>query len=518
MTRDDSELQQAGAAEAYEEDLRRQRERDGSAPLAEPSEFGRREANVIRVLNSVFGGPRELDQTEAPPDIADSRFHVVRSLGTGAFGHVVLARDATLKRDVAIKVLHAHHALDPDISRRFLNEARTCANLDHRGIVPVFDWGDDDGLPYIVMAYAPHGHLGQWQDEQADPLPITTVAELVALVAEAVDYAHAQGIVHRDLKPANILLFPRQNAREGEFAFCPRVTDFGLAMSLEPCLEKYSGSSVLIGTPMYMAPEQAGRRRNEIGVCTDVYALGAILYHLLTGQPPHAGASYAELLNESRGEPPARPSQIRSDIDADLDTISLKCLQREPEDRYRSAHALAVDLRAWLSGKSISARRPTFSRRVYNWCRREQRISESAVVIVLLNVLLLAFAVVGTAMSIGLREIPLDSLEMGWTVGFLAFASAIIHGVNFWCAFQMFRGRLGPRLWMIATTFSIFWCILTFLNATGTIIMMPAYKATPGGRLFAMLSVSLLFAAQTSAYLVAGMAIRRHRWSAAPSR
>ncbi len=441
---------------------------------------------------------------------AGRRFSISRSLGAGGFGHVVLAHDSVLGRDVAIKFLHAHHALDDSVSLRFLHEAQTVAKLDHPGIVPVFDWGNDDGISYIVMAYGPSGHLGQWHGRQERPVPVAVAAELVAMVAEAVDYAHEQKVIHRDLKPANILLFPRENAGDREFPFTPRVTDFGVAMRLEPYLNQKMGTSMLIGTPVYMAPEQAGRRQSEIGIQTDIYALGVILYQLLTGRPPHTGESYAEILDHVRNCDPIRPSKWRPDVDDDLEVICLTCLRREPRDRYHSAAALANDLRAFLSGNTISARRLNFRQRVRNWARHEKRLSESAVIITAINVHLLLFGVLGLVLLEMLGEIPHERLQLGWAMAFLSGVNIAVHGFNIWCAWRIAKRNLARTWWSVATACSAIWCMLTLLNAVGIINMIPTYEALPGGRVLAMLSVSLLFAIQTTAYVVAGAALRQY--------
>jgi eukaryotic-like serine/threonine-protein kinase len=306
-----------------------------------------------------------------PPELPQrlGRFEIRRMLGHGGFGVVLLAFDGTLSREVALKIPRPEFLLAHKMPSRFLREAQAAALLDHPGIVPVFEAGEMGPVWYIAAAYVKGPSLAEWLRTASTPLAPRLTAQLVALLADAVQHAHSRGILHRDLKPSNVMLEPRDDGTSSEFPFAPKLTDFGLAKRMESTDDE-TRAGTMLGTPRYMAPEQAGNRYKEISVVTDVYGLGAILHELLMGQPPLVGEPNSDLLHRVEHEetPPARLRGRR--VPKDMETICLKCLEMEQSRRYQTARELADDLRRYLAGEPIRARPPGPARRFVKWARR----------------------------------------------------------------------------------------------------------------------------------------------------
>ncbi|HEV3258953.1 MAG TPA: protein kinase, partial [Gemmataceae bacterium] len=269
----------------------------------------------------------------------------------------------------------------PQERARFQREAEAVAGLRHANIVQVYDVGDHDGRPYFTMEFVEGGSLRQ--KLAGTPQPARQAAELTATLAEAVQVAHQGGIVHRDLNPANVLLTP-----DG----IPKISDFGLARRLEGGAA-LTQSGAAVGTPSYMAPEQAAGKLHVIGPAVDVYALGAILYELLTGRPPFRAETAAETAQQVIYQEPASPSQLNAKVPRDLETICLKCLHKEPERRYASAVALADDLRRFLEERPIQARPLSWGERLWRWGRRKPAVAA---------LMAMALALVGLAVGGGL--------------------------------------------------------------------------------------------------------------------
>src|SRR5262245_17323136 len=281
-------------------------------------------------------GPGGASATDPPPVEEGQPFGdyvLIREVAHGGMGVVYLARQRRLNRLCALKMIRTGELASAWEVRRFYTEAEAAAQLDHSGIVPVYEVGQYEGQHYFSMGYVEGGSLAARLRE--GPLPPREAASLVRQVAEAVDYAHARGIIHRDLKPANVLL-----DRDGR----PRVSDFGLAKRVQGDSGLTAQGQVL-GTPSYMPPEQAAGRTEQVGPAADVYALGGILYCLLTGRPPFQSASVMETLRQVLEQEPVPPRQLNSGVPPDLETITLKCLHKEAEKRYSSAAELAEDLR-----------------------------------------------------------------------------------------------------------------------------------------------------------------------------
>jgi tetratricopeptide (TPR) repeat protein len=309
-------------------------------------------------------------------------YQILSELGRGGMGAVYLALDPRTGRQVAVKVL-LHNGVSAHALSRFQLEGQAVARLDHPGIVRVHELGEDQGRPFLVMDFVEGGSLAQ-RVESGGPLPAEEAAKLAAGIAEALDHAHRQSIVHRDLKPANVLL------ASGDV---PVLTDFGLAKDLSAERERLTETGLMLGTPVYMSPEQTQGKTGGVDERSDVYSLGATLYEMLTGQPPFDTYSLMHLIAAIHGMEPLPPSRVTRGIDPDLDAICLKCLEKDPDDRYASAKALAEDLRRYVAGDAVEVRLPGPAERLRRWAgANPSRVVSGAVV-----ALLLLAAAVGSA-------------------------------------------------------------------------------------------------------------------------
>src|SRR5215469_2008445 len=284
-------------------------------------------------------------------------------LGRGGMGAVYKARQIRLDRIVALKVVLSGAYAGAEELARFQAEAQAVARLQHPNIVQVYEVGEHERRPYFSLEFVDGGNLsGRLAGAPQRP---RDAAVLTQTLARAVQYAHEQGIVHRDLKPANVLVTTGGTVK---------ITDFGLAKRLD-IDSGYTHTGQVMGTPSYMAPEQAAGLVRSIAPATDVYALGAILYELLTGRPPFRGASMLETLEQVRQRDPLPPSQLQPNTPSDLETICLKCLQKDPAKRYVTASELADDLGRFLAGRPIQARPVGRVERVYRWAKRNPALA-----------------------------------------------------------------------------------------------------------------------------------------------
>jgi len=313
-----------------------------------------------------------------------AHFRIRALLGCGAFGFVYLADDLKTDQPVALKLPRLEVLLDPEKRQRFRVEADVTEKLDHPGIVKVLESDVTGPVPFIATRWCDGPDLSQWLafrlEDKLPPPEWRDAVELVAAVADAVDYAHRKGITHRDLKPANILLGSssiEDSPSDGLRQFRPQITDFGLAKLSEIAMAD-SRSSLVIGTPMYMAPERLsvneqydGMTEMERSIAGDIYSLGAILFELLTGQPALAGATYLQLLNGSATPTSLARGGSLSDIPRGLNKIVSICLKRNPHARYASAADFAADLRRCLNDQSIVGRPQTVTRRCSYWILRQ---------------------------------------------------------------------------------------------------------------------------------------------------
>ena len=300
--------------------------------------------DTLRLLNATFHLPLDDFEKSEPLPERIGRYEIQSELGRGRFGIVYRAFDAELKRVVAIKRLRLLEVSNADARRRFTQEAETGARLVHPGIVSVLDAGRDDNYLYLVLAFCEGLNLEHWLEEhQADRISPRNAAFLVKQIGEAVHHGHTQGIVHRDLKPSNVMMMPNDHSPIG---YSPKILDFGFARLLDDN-PRATASNVLVGTPRYMAPEQA--EGVAVGPETDVFALGAILHELLTGTPPFPGSNIFEVLKKLQSCD-LSPMQGLHSQDRDLETMCKKCLRRDPKDRYRTALDLSNDLQRYLDG------------------------------------------------------------------------------------------------------------------------------------------------------------------------
>jgi serine/threonine-protein kinase len=322
-------------------------------------------------------------------------------------GVVYKARHIKLDRIVALKMVLAGAHAGPTELARFQTEAEAVARLQHPNIVQIYEVGEHDGLPFFSLEYVDGGSLQHRMD--GTPLPARTAAALVATLARAMDYAHHRGIVHRDLKPANILLVS-SGAVSGESSdtmhdspittYQPKITDFGLAKRVEQD-SRQTGTGSILGTPSYMAPEQALGQNRNVGPAADIYALGAILYDLITGRPPFKGETVLDTLQQVQSSDPLPPRQLQPKLPRDLETICLKCLEKEASKRYASAGELAEDLQCFVDHKPIKARPSPWWEHALKWARRRPAVAALlaslavTIVVAFLGMLLLWLNAVG---------------------------------------------------------------------------------------------------------------------------
>ncbi|HUQ72265.1 MAG TPA: serine/threonine-protein kinase [Planctomycetaceae bacterium] len=348
-------------------------ERAGTDTDADGPSF-RRKPRPIRLtdrglVTEVFTAPASRGEPAAIslPDGLQDRFRHLEPIGQGGCARVFRAEDQVLGRVVALKFPHATLLADPQAHARFLTELRATAVLHHPHIVALYDAGLSGHQGYIVFEYVPGPTLAEWLSTRSERVDSRLAATIVARIADGVQHAHEAGILHRDLKPSNVLLDDSRPC--GELPFVPRIADFGIARFLNADVT-HTIDEVVLGSPPFMSPEQALGDRQRIGPASDVYALGGILYQLLTQQLPIVGASAADTLRRVLSDEPIPPRRHRPDLPPDLEAICLKCLAKAPGERYASASALQSDLECYLAGEPVSVRPPGVWERAARIARR----------------------------------------------------------------------------------------------------------------------------------------------------
>jgi tRNA A-37 threonylcarbamoyl transferase component Bud32 len=352
-----------------------------AAPLAAPVNDPTRAVPATRMPGAAGGEDFVPIPKAALHGIDIEGYEIIEELGRGGMGVVYKARQVQVNRLVALKMILSSRHAGNEARKRFHIEAEAVARLQHPNIVQLYEVGEHEGHPFFSLEFCEDGTLAHHL--KGEPISTERAARLVETMARAMHYAHERGVVHRDLKPANVLLDGAGN---------PKIADFGLAKRLDGD-QGHTRTGEIMGTPEYMAPEQAAGRIKEIGPCTDIYALGAILYDMLTGRPPFQAPSVLEALELIRSQEPVPPSRLRLKLSRDLETICLKALQKEPRKRYASALEMAEDLKSFLAGEPIKARPVGTIKRAVRWCHRNR-------VVALLLMMLMVIFLSGVVFSV----------------------------------------------------------------------------------------------------------------------
>ena len=378
--------------------------------------------NASPVDEKAASKENELTEKQLPTTFGD--FELIEEIGRGGMGVVYRARQQSLGREVALKLILLDHLASETDRARFYAEARAAAKLEHPHIVPVYDLGDVQGRPYISMKLIEGSTLStQLQNGHMDG---KSAAKLLIPLCQAVQYAHENSVLHRDVKPSNIMI-----NHEGQ-AF---LTDFGLAKDLRetPTLTR---TGAVVGTPAYMPPEQASGQKPTLDPTSDVYSLGAVLYHMITGQPPFVGRTGLETVLMVMEQDPPSPRSLTRGLDRDLEMIILRCLQKPPDLRYASASALEKDLNAYLNNEEIAARSGRFSQIISQVFRETHHfaILENWGLLWMWHSVVLLIVCVATSMLYWMDDKNRLNYFLLWTVGLGAWAAV------FWA----FRRRMGP--------------------------------------------------------------------------
>jgi len=410
---------------------------------SQPTFPDRPKAEASPSTSATLVGPPTVAKPQPVPQATFGDYELIVEIARGGMGVVYKARQTSLNRIVALKMILTGRLAGEDDLFRFKTEAEAAAKLQHANIVAVYNVGDVDGQHYFSMEYIDGQTLAQRLGR--GPLPSRTAAAYLRQIARAVDYAHRQGVLHRDIKPSNILIDAEDQ---------PHVTDFGLAKRLGDGDAGHTRTGAVLGTPSYMAPEQAGGRIKDQGPWTDVYGLGAVLYELLTGRPPFKAETPLDTLMQVLETDPVPPRLLNPKIDSDLETICLKCLEKDPARRYASAEEVAADMQRYLDGDSISAR----SSNMFDYMTRMLDRSQHDVAFQSWSTMVLVFAAITfvehlVVFLLAVGELPPWTKWVARTCQFLAM------GIAFW------RNR-GSRLLPTSAAERELWTIwLAYLGA-----------------------------------------------------
>jgi eukaryotic-like serine/threonine-protein kinase len=446
----------------------------------------RREIAVVESMEEALCITRRNDAavnrsagSSPPPGTVVAGYELIEELGRGGMGVVFKARQVTLKRLVALKMVLAGGFQSPEGRARFLAEAAAVARLNHPNVVQIFECGTQDDRPYFSMELCEGGSLAQRL--RSGPLSPREAAALLRPLAEGAQAAHDQGIIHRDLKPGNILLASGgREPPEGELSagsprplaeLLPKISDFGLAKQTNTDV---TDSVAVYGTPSYMAPEQTVDAR-AIDHRADVYALGAILYECLVGRPPFQAAILLDTLEQVRHREPVPVRQLQPSVPRDLETICLKCLEKEPPQRYATARELADDLGRFLQGEPIRARPSSLLARLTRWCQRPQRVRDAGRLAIILHGSLAAWKALALVLiALGIGMVPRDPGECVFQgLAIIGILNVPQIGIGF-----ATLARWPPALW-IGTILALFHlvfgsaCLLTSVLTFGGLLDDP---------------------------------------------
>ncbi|MCA9085160.1 MAG: serine/threonine protein kinase [Planctomycetaceae bacterium] len=427
-------------------------------------------------------------------------FRLLQVVGRGGMGSVFYALDERLDRHVALKLPRLDVFGNPTLRSRFLREAKVAAGLSHPGLVAVHEFGVSGQLCYLVSEWCPGGDLAAWLRRCPGPLPAQVVARFIQQLASAVAYCHDSGVLHLDIKPGNIILkdsIRTENGSDKEPG-SPMLTDFGLARMVEDNLP-LPHTSLMLGTPLYMAPEQAACRTEDIGRATDVFSIGVVMYELLTGRRLFEGTNSIEILDQVRSD--ANISLPRMDsIPRDLRVICQACLERRPEDRYSSARDLADDLTRFLNGDPVQIRPVSRLRKVGYRIRKPERIWQAGLSTVAIQtpmVLLLAFLWLIISMKL-VRTVPegWDSSQIPFLILLLTVhVPSLVIGIF----------SLNYKWWSVPVglLFSLNFLVPTVLVVLGIMSPMQLYDGNPMAAFLMHYSFAVFAAFQTFAYAAA---------------
>jgi serine/threonine-protein kinase len=332
----------------------------GQGDLTNPNSVGSRTG--VTSNSQITDQQDDASSTKLPEEIAS--YQIVRELGRGGMGVVYHAHDPTLRRDVAMKMILSSELVGRSLLMRFKTEAEAVARLQHPNIVQIFEVGSDNDRPYIALEFVDGPDMAAWIKEK--PISPELAAQSILTLAQAMQYAHDKNVLHRDLKPANVLVGPAGQLK---------ISDFGLAKHLDDNESGKTTTGDILGTPSYMAPEQAAGHSELIGPATDQYALGSMLYALITGRPPFLSAKAMDTVSKVINDEPLPPGKMVSELPRDLETICLKTLQKNPSERYSNCKELAADLQRFLNNEPIAARPISTAERTWRWCKRNPKIA-----------------------------------------------------------------------------------------------------------------------------------------------
>lgn len=451
--------------------------------------------------------------SETFPSISISHFKIERMIGRGGMGNVFLAHDEVLDRPVAIKLPRIDVLGNAKLQKRFLKEAKVAASLRHPGLVEIYEYGASGRYCFLASRWCAGGDLAAWLEQHPIPGDQRSIADFIRKLCCAIDHCHQAGVLHLDIKPGNILLdrHPTSSPQDSIDLGEPLLTDFGLARVIEQSLSD-AQSSMLLGTPLYMAPEQAECRGDDIGPHTDVFAIGIVLFEMLYGRRPFQGETPIEVFDQIRAGKinfDDAPSTLADGLALadDLKTICRICLQTRIADRYPSAQALADDLGRFLDRKPIFATTPTLARRMGHWLSDQKRIRQAGLILLGIQVhgTLSIFLLFGL-MLVGLAS-PFESSPWRLAIDY-APLFVVINIPSFLVGFK----AIAMRPWAITAglLLSCLYSIAVILMAMGKMEPLGVYDGFPAAEFMGSYIHSIFAAVQLAAFVVAIPAAIRH--------